>query len=250
MPTAIRTDRPRRSGVSPWTDATQGMHGAFAILAALYHKRKTGEGQYIDAAMIEGSANLLGEMIMGYTINQDLPERQGNRDAYMAPHGCYPCKGEDEWVTIAVSNQNEWQAFCRVIGNPEWTLNEEFADELSRWRNQDKLDDLVSEWTRSYSQYEVMEKMQKAGVSAGASLNVRDIVNDPQLKERGFFLEMQHAVIGKLTLASIPLRLSDTPAGTSTPPPLLGEHNDYVFGELLGLSSDEIARLEEQQVIY
>jgi benzylsuccinate CoA-transferase BbsF subunit len=241
---------PATVGVSPWMDATQAMHGAFAIIAALHHRSRNGEGQYIDAAMIEGSTNFGAENVMGYFMNRSLGERLGNRHSIMAPHGCYHCKGEDEWVAIAVSNQDEWKAFCEVLGNPEWTGKEEFGDELSRWQNQDEMDSYIDEWTRNYSQYQVMNMLQQVGVTAGASLNVRDLVNDPQLKEREFFIETEHPVMGRIVLASVPVRLSDTPRVDYTCPPLLGEYNDYVFGELLGLSPEEIARLKEEEVIH
>jgi benzylsuccinate CoA-transferase BbsF subunit len=241
---------PATVGVSPWTDATQAMHGAFAIMAALYHRDLTGEGQYIDASMIEGSANFLGEMVMGYTMNGVLGERMGNRDKIMAPHGCYRCQGDDEWVAIAIGSQAEWKAFVKVMGSPDWAEKEEFSDELSRWQNQDELDRLVEEWTRKCHQYEVMEMLQKAGVAAGASLNVKDLANDPQLKKRRFFIEMEHPVIGRITLPGLPWRPDGRQKGNYSCPPLLGEHNDYVFGELLGLPAEEIARLQEEKVIY
>lgn len=241
---------PATVGVSPWTDATQAMHGAFAIIAALYHRGNTGEGQYIDAAMIEGSSNFLGEMIMGYTMNGVLGERMGNRDNIMAPHGCYRCKGEDEWVAIAVSGEDEWKAFCGVLGNPEWTKKEEFSHELARWKNQDELDQRVEEWTRNHTQYDVMTQLQGAGVTATASLNVKDLVHDPQLKEREFFIETEHPVLGRLVLAGLPWRPEGTRYGNYSKAPLLGEHNDYVLGELLGLSREEIARLEEEKVVF
>ena len=241
---------PNTVGVSPWTDATQAMHGAFAILAALYHRSKTGEGQYIDAAMIEGSANFLGELVMDYIMNGRIGERVGNRDNIMAPHGCYHCQGEDEWVTIAVSNDKEWKAFCNAIGNPEWTKKEEFSDELSRWKNQDELDNHVEEWTRKHNNYDVMEILQRAGVTAGASLSVQGVAEDTQLKEREFFVITDHPVMGKLPYAKLPWRLSNTPVGNYNYAPLLGEHNNYVFGELLGLSKEEIAQLVEEKVIH
>jgi benzylsuccinate CoA-transferase BbsF subunit len=241
---------PATVGVSPWTDATQAMHGAFAIMAALYHRNRTGEGQYIDAAMIESSSNFLAEMVMGYTMNGVLGERLGNRDKIMAPHGCYRCRGNDEWVAIAVGSQAEWQAFVKAIGSPEWAAKEEFVDEISRRQNQDELDKGVEAWTRRYHQYEVMEILQKAGVAAGASLNVKDLVNDPQLKARRFFVEMEHPVIGNITLAGLPWKAGGKQKGNYSYPPLLGEHNDYVFGNLLGLTKEEIARLEEEKVIY
>jgi benzylsuccinate CoA-transferase BbsF subunit len=241
---------PNTVGVSPWTDATQAMHGAFAILAALYHRSKTGEGQYIDAAMIEGSANFLGELVMDYVMNGRAGERIGNRDKIMAPHGCYHCLGEDEWVAIAVADDEEWKAFCMAIGSPAWTKKEEFSDELSRWNNQDKLDKYVEEWTRTHQKYEVMEILQKAGVAAGASLSVQGVAEDKHLKERKFFIETEHPIMGRLPYASLPWRLSNTPKGNYHYSPLLGEHNEYVFGELLGLSGEEINQLIEEKVIY
>jgi benzylsuccinate CoA-transferase BbsF subunit len=241
---------PATVGVSPWTDATQAMHGAFAIMAALYHRNRTGEGQYIDAAMIEGSANFLGEMVMGYTMNGELGERLGNRDKVMAPHGCYRCKGNDEWVAIAVGSQAEWEAFVKAIGSPAWSERTEFRDEASRRQNQDELDKLIEAWTREHHQYEIMETLQKVGVAAGASLNIKDLVTDPQLKARQFFVDIEHPVIGNITLAGLPWRHNGKEKGNYSCPPLLGEHNDYVFGDLLGLTGEEIARLKEEKVIY
>ncbi len=241
---------PNTVGVSPWTDATQAMHGAFAILAALYYRSKTGEGQYIDAAMIEGSCNFLGELVMDYVINGRTGELIGNRDKVMAPHGCYHCLGEDEWVAIAVGNDEEWKSFCRAIGSPAWTKKEEFNDELSRWNNQDELDRYVEEWTSKHQKYEVMEILQKAGVAAGVSLSVQGVAEDVHLKERGFFIETKHPVMGRLPYASLPWRLSNTPKGHYHYAPLLGEHNEYVFSKLLGLSKEEINQLVEEKVIH
>jgi benzylsuccinate CoA-transferase BbsF subunit len=241
---------PATVGVSPWTDGIQAMHGAFAIMAALYHRHRTGEGQYIDAAMIEGSSNFLGEMVMGYTMNGELGERRGNRDKYMAPHGCYRCQGNNEWVAIAVDDQEEWRAFVKAIGSPAWAKREEFKNEASRRHNQDELDGLIEEWTRQRHQYEVMELLQKAGVAAGASLNIKDVVSDPQLKARRFFIETEHPVLGNLTLAGLPWRPEGKQKGNYSYPPLLGEHNDYVFGELLGLSKENMEKLKKEKVIY
>jgi len=236
-------------GVSPWTDATQAMHGAFAIMAALYHRKKTGEGQYIDAAMIEGSINFLGEIVMTYTMNGETGERMGNRDRVMAPHGCYRCKGNDEWVAIAVSGDDEWQVFCEAIGGPEWTRRDEFVTSTSRRHHQDELDALITEWTRERHQYEIMELLQKAGIAAGASLNVKDLVDDPQLKARKFFINMQHPVVGELTLPGLPWRPVDSSTVHYSPPPLLGEHNYSVFGELLRLSYEEIDHLIAEEIV-
>ncbi len=240
-------------GVSPWTDGAQSMHGAFGVLSALCHHKRTGEGQYIDAAMIEGSANFLGEMVMGYIINGRTTQRSGNHDAVKAPHNAYPCKkttDEDEWVAIAVANQKEWKAFCRVLGNPPWTKNAEFSDELSRWKNQEALDQHVREWTRNYGAYEIAASMQKAGVAAAPSLSTKQLTHDQHINGRGLFIHSEHPVLGKVLLTGLPIRFDGSPAGNYHRAPLLGEHNSSVFGKLLGLTADEIKRLEQDQVLY
>lgn len=242
--------KPLVIGSYGWTDMLSGQQGAFAVLAALYHRSLTGEGQYIDLSMSEVGLTFIPEVAMDYVMNKRVRQRVGNRDDIMAPHGCYRCQGEDRWVAIAVSNQEEWQALCNAVGHPEWATREEFRDELSRWKNQDELDKLIGEWTINYDHYEVMERLQKAGVMAGASLSPSELVSDPQLRERGFFVDLEHPEMSKLTLAGLPWKLSDTPKGNYLRPALLGEHNNYVFGELLGLSREEIKQLQEEKVIY
>ena len=240
---------PNTVGFNAWNDGAQATHGVFAILSALYHRSRTGEGQYIDAAMIEASVNFQGELIMDYTINGRIGERVGNRDAVCAPHGGFRCKGEDEWVAIAVSGDQDWKAFCGVLGNPEWTKSEDFADELSRWKNQEELNSHIEEWTKQHGHAEVMDLLQKAGVAAGAGWCTPELLDDPQLKYRDFFVKAGHPVIGDAELPGIPWHLSDSPRGNYRHSPLLGEHNAYVFGELLSIPEDEIKRLVEKKVI-
>ena len=236
-------------GSGGWTDSIAAQHGTFAVLSALYHRDKTGEGQYIDLSMTEAGLVTAPELVMNYTMNKNIIGRTGNRDEIMAPHGCYRCQGEDQWVAIAVAGDEEWCALCDVMGNPEWTNREEFSDALSRWQNRDELDRLITEWTRHYTHYEVMTMLQAAGVMAGASLDIEEMALDPQLKERGFMVEMEHPVMGKIVRTGLPWKLSDTPRGNFLPPPLLGEHNNDVFGKLLGLTKAEIERLVKEQVL-
>ena len=244
-----RGGEPNTVGVAPWMDAGQAMHGAFAIMCALYHREQTGEGQQIDAAMIEGSANFLGEALMDTVINDRVGERVGNRDNFMAPHGCYRCRGEYGWVAIAVSNDAEWASFCEAMGNPLWTKNPQFADQLSRFQNQDELDQNIEAWTKDLDAYHVTDVLQKAGVMAGPSLGPKELIEDPQLKDRGFFIENDHPVIGRLLYAGLPFRLSNAPKGNYGPSPLLGEHNDYILGELLGFSKTDIEGLVKDKVL-
>ena len=233
-----------------YADMLAAQHGTFAILAALHHRRKAGEGQHIDLSMSEVVAAFLPRAIMDYTMNGRAGRPEGNRDSAMAPHGCYRCNGDDQWVTIAVSTDEEWQAFCNAIGNPQWTKDERFQDGLSRKRNSDVLDIMVQEWTKSHSHYEAATLLQQAGVMASPSLKVEEGVQDPHLVERGFFKEIDHPGIGKLRLAGLPWRLSNTPPGNYVRCPSLGEHNEYVFKELLGVPDEEIARLQAEEVIY
>ena len=245
-------DEPNVIGVSPWTDGAQAIHGAVAMLTALYHHQSIGEGQYIDAAMIEGHANFLGEMVMGNILNGSTGERVGNRDAIMAPHNSYPCKQtgeEDEWTALAVANQNEWEILCNLMGNPDWTKKPKFSDELSRWENQEEIDKYIGEWTRNYGSYELAEILQKAGIAATPSFSTRQLTHDAHINSRGFFRDANHAVIGHKVLASLPVKFNDYAEGNYTTPPLLGEHNDYVFGGLLGFSKEEIRRLTEEKVL-
>jgi len=173
----------------------------------------------------------------------------GNRDKAMAPHGCYRCQGEDEWVAIAVANDDDWQAFCKAIGSPDWTRREEFSTMNNRLEHQDELDFLITKWTRERHQYEIMALLQKAGVAAGCSLNIKDLVDDPQLKARKFFIDTEHPFVGELTLAGLPWRPAYGSTPEYSPPPLLGEYNYDVFRGLLGLSQEEIEQLMADEVI-
>ncbi len=151
-------------------DHVAAMHGALAILVALIHRNRTGEGQYIDISEWEATTSLLGEPLMEYLMNGRIPGPTGNRDSIMAPHGYYPCKGEGQWVSIAVKTEEEWRNFCQALENPPWTEEERFGDRYSRLLNQDALDELVGQWTGNYSPHEVTEILQQAGVAAAPFL--------------------------------------------------------------------------------
>ena len=243
---------PNVIGVSPWTDGAQAIHGAVSILTALFHHMNTGEGQYIDAAMIEGHANFLGEMVMGFVLNGVTGERNGNRDAAMAPHGCFPCKGpadEESWIALAVASQEEWLSLCRLMDDPDWATRPEFSDELTRWENQDELEKLLSGWTRRFEVYELTAMLQEAGIAATPAFSTKQLHFDDHIKSRDFFKDPAHPVLGNKVLAGLPIRFDGKADGNYRTPPLLGEHNDYVFGELLGLSGEEIRRLTEEKVL-
>lgn len=232
------------------TDLMSATTSAFAILAALNHRQNTGQGQLIDLSSVESLAVFTGNALMDYTMNGRVQSRKGNRDDIMAPHNCYRCRGDDKWVSIAVSTEEEWQAFCRVMGNPDWTRDEKFCDAYGRWKYQEELDRLVTEWTVTHTHYEVTEMMQKAGVAAMPSLSNQEIFSDPHFKERKLAVEVEHPTMGKQVVLGAPWKLSETPAKVTKASPVMGENDEYVFGELLGMPSSEIKQLMEEQVIY
>jgi benzylsuccinate CoA-transferase BbsF subunit len=199
---------------------------------------------------VESQSALAGNALMTYMVNGRVQNRVGNRDQVMAPHNCYRCKGAQKWVSIAVSTPEEWDAFCTVLGNPDWTGEERFADAYGRWNNQEELDRLVTEWTLNYTHYEVTDMMQKAGVAAMPSFSNEEIVHDPHFKHRSISTTVEHPVMGEQVVFGVPWRFSKTPVKVRKASPIMGESNDYVFGELLGLSADEIAQLIEDKVIF
>ena len=238
------------SVVTSRTDLLVGTTSFFTILAALIYRSKTGKGQYIDISSSEVQSVLVGDMFMEYAMNKRNPQRQGNRDSIMAPHNCYRCKGEDKWISIAVSTEEEWQSLCHAMGDPEWTKDDKFCDAYSRKKNEDELDRLISQWTIKYTHYEVMDILQQGGVAAVPSFNTQELHDDPHIKERGIITEVVHPVMGKQRVIGIPWKLSVSSDNVSGYGPLFGEHNQYVFGELLGMSPEEIQSLIQEQAIY
>jgi benzylsuccinate CoA-transferase BbsF subunit len=234
---------------SSYGDCNASIHGVFATLAALYYRKRTGEGQHIDLSEVEADTSTLGETILDYTMNHRVAKPRGNNHPSMVPHNNYRCKGDDKWISIAIKTEEEWKRFCQVIGNPDWTKEQRFADTFSRLHNRDELDTLITEWTINYTPYEAMEILQEAGVAAVPVMNVEDQYFDPHFKERQTFVEVNHPLVGLEVLYGFPFKLSKTPAAIHRVCPSLGEHNNYVFGKLLGLSQDEIDRLTKDKVL-
>jgi benzylsuccinate CoA-transferase BbsF subunit len=235
---------------TPYLDVTSSIHGAFAVLSALYYRERTGKGQYIDMAQIEVGASVIGEAFMEYFMNGRVLGTMGNRSTTMAPHNNYPCLGEDRWVSIAVDTEGEWRSFCTALGNPPWVNQKRFSDKFNRQRNLEELDRLVSAWTINLSNYEVMDILQKAGVAATPCLDLTERFSDPHYAVRGTHLQVEHPATGVDIIAGIPFKLSGTPGEVRRPAPMLGQHNHYVFRELLGKPESEIAQLVEEKVIY
>ena len=232
------------------TDLMSATTAAFAIIAALNYRQHTGKGQNIDLSSVESLAVFTGDALMDYIMNGRVQSRKGNRDSIMAPHNCYRCRGDDKWVSIAIATEEEWQALCKVMGNPAWAGADRFSDAYSRWKNQDELDGLVTEWTVNYTHYEVTEMLQRTGVAAMPSFSNQEIFSDPHFKARKLAVEVDHPAMGKQVVLGPPWRLSETPAKVKKASPIIGESDEYVFGELLGMPVSEIKQLIAEKVIY
>jgi crotonobetainyl-CoA:carnitine CoA-transferase CaiB-like acyl-CoA transferase len=230
-------------------DATAAGMAAFSILTALVHRQATGEGQYIDFSSVENIISLVGDSVVEHSMTGVVPGPQGNRDESMVPHGTYRCQGDDRWVSIAVADGPEWQAVCHAVGHPEWLQDARYSGHQERLRNREKLDLLVEEWTLGRSAEEATAVLQGAGVAAVPVYNNDQLCQDPHLREREYFTQIEHPVIGKHTVFRPPWLLSETPAQITSPGPLMGEHNNYVLGELLGLSGEEIEQLAAEKVL-
>jgi len=222
---------------------------AGTIIGALLYRRKTGKGMYLDNSQLESAVGFLAPVILDYMVNGHIACRKGNRDPYMAPHGVYPCRGADRWVAIAISNEEEWEGLCCVMGNPEWTREPKFSTVLGRKENEEELDRLIGDWTKDYTAEQIMAMTQDAGVPCGVVQNAEDLFSDPQLKHRQHLRFLEQKVIGRMAFEAPAYHLSKTPNHIWKAAPCLGEDNEYVYKEILGYSEDEIADLLAEGVI-
>ena len=243
-------DGPPALGGGSWPDFVVGIIGTFATLVALRDRKRTGRGQHIDLAMAEVITSMIPEAVMDYLMNGKEHGRQGNHDPEMSPHSVYPASGYDQWVAIAVSNDDEWRAMCKVAGHPEWIENPKFADLKSRKKNEAELDSLISEWTKRESPYGIMHTLQEAGVSAAPVMSVFDLVASPHLLERGYFVDIDHPEVGPRMTPGIPVKFSGMPNLNYYAAPTLGQHNEFILKEIVGLDDATYDRLVSDRVIY
>lgn len=236
-------DREPLSFGMPYTDVIAPRFGVAALMAALAYRNKTGKGQLIDLSQLETAIQFIAPTMLNYFVNKEEGKRIGNSSPFATPHGVYRCRGEDRWCAISVLNDEEWQGFCKVIGDPAWTKDEKFRLLLNRKKNEEELNRLVEEWTIQHTAEEVMALMQAGGVPAGVVKNAKDVFEDPQLNQRDYFWTLDHSEMGPFAHLGQPFGLSETPARPLMPAPCLGEHNEYVCTKLLGLSDEEFVEL-------
>ena len=243
-------------------------HLAIAIIGALRRRRKTGKGQHIIMAQVASAAAILETAILDYTVNNRIQERTGNRIPHAAPHGCYPCRGEDRdctvmtslgpapakknnrWCVIAAFTDAQWNSLCEVMGNPAWSKDEGFSTLMARKQNEDELDRMMGEWTRTRTPEDVMMQLQKAGVPAGVVQDAEDIlVHDPHLRSRAYYVYLNHCETGNSAYDGFAYKLSETPGKLRSAAPRIGEHTEYVCKEILKMTEDEINDLIVEGVL-
>ena len=247
-------DVPNKIGNS-YTDFLATWTALTSVLASLFYRARSGRGMWIDLAMYQAGVASVGEGLLDFTYNGRRSRRMGNRHDFLAPHGCYPCKGQDEWVTLAVRDDTEWESFCQILERVEEFRDirqEKFAAPLGRLQHQDELDKIVCRWTSAQGQYDVMDTLQAAGIPAGPVLNARGLLADPHFRARGFFESVEHPEatgLGRREYIGRGWKLARNNLAIDRPAPLLGEHNQYVLHEVLGLSPSEIDALHDEGLI-
>lgn len=248
--TSYSQDEPMGFGYA-YADMVSGLYGAISILSALEHRDRTGQGLYIDLSEYEAVCTLIGPALMDAFVNQKEIMPRGNDDEYMptALYSCYKCLGEDRWCVIAVFTDDEWQALCGVLGNPAWAEENRFSSLANRKKYKEELDRLIGEWMAKQIAESVVEHLQQAGVPAGVVQNADDLANDPQLLANDFFTTLNHPVFGEIKTDTHPIKFNNRRKEFWKASPLLGEDNQYVYSELLGMSKATILSYIEQGVI-
>lgn len=244
-----------------YMDHSAGYYGAAALLMALHHRQRTGEGQCIDVSQVECGIALTGPALLDFSVN-GRPYRRpgnppGNRSVYpqVAPYGVYPCapaahaEPAEAWIAISVMNDDQWARLCNAMGEGPWGYEKRFSTMAGRYKHQDELDAFIADWTRPQDARNLMHLLQEAGVPAGMVQNARDRVeDDPQLRERGLYHELDHSQFGRRKFEGMPVRLSETPAEFHRAGPLLGQHSEFVLGQILGLEDEVIAGMAAEAV--
>jgi crotonobetainyl-CoA:carnitine CoA-transferase CaiB-like acyl-CoA transferase len=236
-------DRPPAGPFGAYTDYIAPRYNAAAVLAALEHRRRTGEGQHVDLSQAEAALHFLAPAILDYTVNGAATTRDGNRDRELAPHGVYPCAGADRWVAIAVRDDREWRLLGRALGRPALADDARYASAAARLARSDELDALVAELTAPLAMEEAERRLQAVGVPAHGVHNSPEAVRDPQLAARGHFVRIPHPARGESVVEASRFRLSRTPARTDAPAPTFGDSTQWVLESVLGYDDERIAEL-------
>ena len=234
-------------------DYLAGAQAALAVMMALWHRKKTGRGQLVEVAQAENASALLAQALMDYSLNRNVQERIGNRSLHgAAPCGVYPCRSPgssadaaDRWIAITVTSDDEWSALRAVMGEPDWARSPDLATGDGRAACQDLLDARLADWTRDFDDYELFHRLQAAGVPAAPVLEASRAFDDPHVQARGLYQPQQlFDDVGTFRFTAPFYRFPETPVTVRQPPVAMGEHNEYVYKNVLGVSDEEYERLE------
>jgi crotonobetainyl-CoA:carnitine CoA-transferase CaiB-like acyl-CoA transferase len=230
-------------------DAVGGLNGCAAVLTALIHARLTGKGQFIDLAQIECMIPFAAPWIVAHSIDGKAPVKYGNRHPDLAPHGCFPCAGSDNWIVVAVSSDAMWPKLAGLLGRADWAADKTLKSASGRRRIESEIEAAITQWTSTRTPDEAMNTLQAAGVASGVARMPIELLKDPQLHATGFIQEIDRAFIGRHPQPSMPFREAEKPFPIRSAPPTLGEHNREILGGLLGLSDAEIDALARDGII-
>jgi crotonobetainyl-CoA:carnitine CoA-transferase CaiB-like acyl-CoA transferase len=231
-------------------DVKSAMTCTFAILAALVHYQATGEGQFVDVSSSASISSLMGDVLLDCGMTGKAKNRKGNKHDVYVPHGCYRCRGYDKWISICVTNDEEWKALCEAMGKPELARDERFENRQLRQENQEELDRILVKWTQNRDPYEIMHRLQGAGVAAAPTLSSEGLYRDPHVRQLGVFMQIEHHARGRTWVIKPPWTFSETPARIERGAPKLGEHTDVICKEILGMPTEEIDELKEEKVLF
>ncbi len=236
-------DRPPAGVFGAYTDYVAPRFTALAILAALDHRRRTGQGQYIDQSQAECAIHFLAPAILDYTVNGRVEERVGNSDAAFAPHGVYPAAGDDQWVAIVCRDDDDWRRLCAAMENEDLARDSRYASAAGRLEHRDAIDASIAAWSRKLDRAAIESRLQSRGVPAHQVQNSADAYTDPQFAHRGHFVALDHPSLGKFTVEGPRAKLSRTPAAVRRAAPSLGQDNQHVLESILGYDETQISEL-------
>ena len=230
-------------------DPLGGATAAFALMAALRYRERTGEGVHVDLSQREAATLVVGDSVVEYSLTGRVPARLANHEPGAVPSECYPCAGEDEWIALSIRGDREWASLCEAMERADLASDIRFATIVARIRNREALDDLIGDWTARFEKMALMSLLQSHGVTAGAVMNPRELFRDRHLRDRGFWEPVDDYSAGPQEYYGRPMHLSEIPYGTRLPTPKLGQHNREILGGLLGLSDAEVDELTAEAVI-
>jgi formyl-CoA transferase len=237
---------PTRAGVAI-ADLASGMFACSAVLAALFARERTGDGQRIDISLLDSQVALMSYVASNFLVSGEKPKRYGNAHPNIVPYEAF--KARDGYLAFAAGNDRQWETFCNAVGRPEWVDDERFSTNPARNRNRTLLIGLLNELFQEREVAEWIALCDEIGLPAGPINDMQAVFNDPQVRARGLVQEVSHPTAGSVPVLASPLNVPTSPAGVRLPPPLLGQHTEEVLADVLGYDAEAVAALRQEGVV-